>query len=301
MNTAGQADGSRELVEFMRTLQVGLNGVARSLAGAVLAAALLSSADGVAQDRPQFDKMQFMEMRSSDGRGFQMAPPGDSRGSDRDRDRDRDSDRNRSSSSSSYGSSSYGSGSSSSSSRTSSSTAATRVRVTLDLQSGYADVDSDRDGQIGLYEWKKAKRPLAQFTQLDANRDGFLTPRELERAASLPMMAATPMPSTGSPAAVTAPTPSPVMASTAAVAPSPAPAAVSKLSEEDLAKADEAQAKSTFSILDKNSDGKLSAEEMARSSRIRPLFEQAGLNFKEPMPSDQFVSNYVRIQKSKRT
>ncbi len=281
----------------MRTLRVGLNGVARSLTGAVLGGILLWTQDCRAQDRPSFDrppfdKMQFMEMRSS----------GDSRGSDRDKDRDRDrdrgSDRDRDRG---YPSSGYGSGSSSSSSRTSTSTAASRVRVTLDLQSGYADVDSNRDGQLGLYEWKKAKPPLAQFTQLDANRDGFLTPRELERAASLPMIAATPAPSTGSPTAISAPRPSPVMASTAAVAPSAAPAVVSKLTEEDLAKADEAQAKSTFSILDKNSDGKLSAEEMARSSRIRPLFEQAGLNFKEPMPSDQFVSNYVRIQKSKRT
>jgi len=82
--------------------------------------------------------------------------------------------------------------------------------------------------------------------------------------------------------------------------PSPAPF-VSKLSEEDQTKADEASAKSVFSLLDKNRDGKVSADEMALSSRMRPLFEQAGVSFTEPMPVEQFVANYVRIQKSKRT
>ena len=40
---------------------------------------------------------------------------------------------------------------------------------------------------------------------------------------------------------------------------------------------------------------------MARSSRIRPMFEQAGIKFDEPMSADQFVSTYVKIRKGQRT
>jgi Ca2+-binding EF-hand superfamily protein len=183
-------------------------------------------------------------------------------------------------------------------------TTPSRVRVTVELQSSYASVDTDGDGQIGLYEWKKAKRPLAQFTQIDANSDGFLTPRELQHAASLPLMATSSSPAaapSSSPSA-TAPLAAGAPTATASTPPaSPPKAYVSTLSEDDRTKADEAAAKSVFSILDKNRDGKVSSDEMAVSRQMRPLFEQAGINFNEPMPADQFVSNYVRIQKNKRT
>ena len=105
--------------------------------------------------------------------------------------------------------------------------------------------------------------------------------------------------SSSSATATGAPTASSPVASSATT--TPKPAYVSNLSEEDQTKADEAQAKSVFSLLDKNHDGKISAEEMASSSRMRPLFEQAGVSFTEPMPAEQFVSNYVRIRKSQRT
>src|SRR5262249_52707128 len=39
----------------------------------------------------------------------------------------------------------------------------------------FADLDRDQDGQIGLYEWKEAGRPIAQFLSMDLNNDGFLT------------------------------------------------------------------------------------------------------------------------------
>ena len=73
------------------------------------------------------------------------------------------------------------------------------------------------------------------------------------------------------------------------------------MSPEERAKVDAEQAKNFFGMLDKDRDGKLSAPEMANSKTIRPLFESAGLNFNEPMSTDQFVTNYVAIQKGKRT
>lgn len=47
------------------------------------------------------------------------------------------------------------------------------------LPSSYQSYDRDRDGQIGLYEWPRAR--IREFLELDKNRDGFLTPIELER------------------------------------------------------------------------------------------------------------------------
>jgi Ca2+-binding EF-hand superfamily protein len=45
----------------------------------------------------------------------------------------------------------------------------------------FADLDRDGDGQIGLYEWKDAGRPIAQFLEMDLNNDGFLTVDEYYR------------------------------------------------------------------------------------------------------------------------
>ena len=59
-----------------------------------------------------------------------------------------------------------------------------RERVTLSLPDSYAAGDRDRDGQIGLYEWRqwKPREQWPDFARLDRNKDGFLTPRELARS-----------------------------------------------------------------------------------------------------------------------
>lgn len=43
----------------------------------------------------------------------------------------------------------------------------------------FAQLDTDHDGQVGLYEWKVNARPITEFHGMDRNGDGLLTIREL--------------------------------------------------------------------------------------------------------------------------
>jgi hypothetical protein len=49
------------------------------------------------------------------------------------------------------------------------------------LPAWFAQLDTDRDGQVGLYEWKAAGKPISAFLAMDANGDGFLTVEEVLR------------------------------------------------------------------------------------------------------------------------
>jgi hypothetical protein len=48
-----------------------------------------------------------------------------------------------------------------------------------DLPEEFRRLDTDHDGQIGLYEWKAAGLPVAKFLEKDLDGNGFLTPDEL--------------------------------------------------------------------------------------------------------------------------
>jgi hypothetical protein len=45
----------------------------------------------------------------------------------------------------------------------------------------FEEYDTDKDGQVGLYEWKASGRPMAEFRAMDANGDGFVTAEEALR------------------------------------------------------------------------------------------------------------------------
>ena len=49
---------------------------------------------------------------------------------------------------------------------------------TQGLPTWFAQLDTDKDGQVGLYEWKTAGRSLSDFQTWDLNGDGFITVEE---------------------------------------------------------------------------------------------------------------------------
>lgn len=160
------------------------------------------------------------------------------------------------------------------------------------LPESHGRYDVNRDNQIGLYEWPRDKR--AEFLLLDRNRDGFLTPSELQpnslAAASRGVpTAATPTASGAAPPVTNGPTtpatnapPSTPGTTPTASTPQP-PAKPSPLDEEG---------KRSFQQLDANKDGQLTADEWRVSRRLRPQFEKIGANLSQPMSQEQFLGYY---------
>ncbi len=50
-----------------------------------------------------------------------------------------------------------------------------------ELPPWFEQLDTDRDGQVGLYEWKRGGREINEFMKIDKNGDGFLTVEEVLR------------------------------------------------------------------------------------------------------------------------
>ncbi len=53
------------------------------------------------------------------------------------------------------------------------------------LPSWFNELDGDKDGQVGLYEWRKAGKDLKEFMEMDLNGDGLVTADEYLRFARL--------------------------------------------------------------------------------------------------------------------
>jgi Ca2+-binding EF-hand superfamily protein len=47
------------------------------------------------------------------------------------------------------------------------------------LPAWFTELDTDKDGQVALYEWHKAGKSVPEFEAMDRNSDGFLTVEEL--------------------------------------------------------------------------------------------------------------------------
>ena len=50
-----------------------------------------------------------------------------------------------------------------------------------ELPAWFEEADKDKDGQVGLYEWKATNKPVRDFLAMDLNGDGFLTVEEVLR------------------------------------------------------------------------------------------------------------------------
>lgn len=54
-------------------------------------------------------------------------------------------------------------------------------KLPKELPSWFEQLDTDKDGQVALYEWRQAKRAFDEFKTLDRNDDGYLTAEEMLR------------------------------------------------------------------------------------------------------------------------
>jgi hypothetical protein len=151
------------------------------------------------------------------------------------------------------------------------------------LPDQYRARDTDKDGQIGMYEWPRSD--YATFRKLDLNHDGFLTPQELTRGPSSKPTAPA--------AAVAAPPPAAEGASsTAATGSAPAPAAPAAASPATAAGSD---AERQWDVLDKDKDGKVTEEEWGKSLFTRPKFRDAGVAVSFPLARDEFLRLYQQV------
>lgn len=179
-------------------------------------------------------------------------------------------------------------------------TAKARDRVTLDLDETWKANDLNGDGQIGLYEWDRAK--LSEFLRLDTNHDGLLTPREISFASD-----AAPAPTSNAVVASTTRTsPGPATSSrptssSAVVAASPA-ATGGRISpvQFDPESSEGRWASYVFKRLDKNRDGTLAADEWKSSQTTRRSFEKYGAKVSFPTDFEKFAPWLVAVQRAEK-
>ncbi len=169
-----------------------------------------------------------------------------------------------------------------------------KERMTIDLPAKYSDLDTDFDGQIGLYEWIVARRDeLEVFDSIDYDEDGILTPRELEYfddgeveheqiLASLTERYKRPRVM--------------IVGGPSATGSSRGGGETRNLSKEVKEKHTAFATKMAFPYIDQNKDGKITMEELQRdekTKRVIGMFEKANIKI-EPMTQAQFSERYVQ-------
>ncbi|HUG17757.1 MAG TPA: EF-hand domain-containing protein [Planctomycetaceae bacterium] len=204
-----------------------------------------------------------------------------------------------------------------------------KVEITVDLPRRFEDGDTDGDGQIGLYEWRKWRpEERAHFKVYDKNGDGFLTPRELLKPPTSAELIAAASGTTASVATGTSPAPAAapsapsergdrsfsrggdrnrrgptsrrdessreervVPTSTTATGSPGSPAAVAVTPVEDPTTR---TAKLFFARMDADNNKQITSEEWARSRTVKPKFEEAGIDVSNALSEQQFIEAYKK-------
>ena len=173
-----------------------------------------------------------------------------------------------------------------------------RERMTVDLPRTYSEVDTDLDGQIGLYEWIVARRSdLELFNKIDRDKDSLLTPRELSVwEASQKQSEDTAKAGIQRERLV-------IVGSTPA-------ASKGRKSDDRDSKSDSSERKdarqermqsfatSSFGRLDSDGDGRISMDEWDGSRRTRSWFERSGVEIKA-MSEKEFTRTFAELAKKK--
>ena len=169
--------------------------------------------------------------------------------------------------------------------------------ITLTLPPAYSEIDTDVDGQIGLYEWMLTRRAdIEKFDAMDLDHDGFLIPEELQAAdtaaAGTTAVAATERKRL----TIVNATPTKAKAAAAAQQPKADPnASQNNASRGGWGGGDPNQmASMSFQRLDSNADGFVDSAEWQQSRRTKGMFEQAGIRL-DRMSLADFTAHYVRL------
>ncbi len=177
--------------------------------------------------------------------------------------------------------------------------------MTVDLPDAWAAVDANHDGQIGLYEWDRAK--YAEFFALDTNRDGLLTPQEITRSGATTPLVAAQLPATqattGS-AVASASSSRPPAVSGLASSSSTAAAPISGTPITAVAFDADGQegrwARFVFGRLDRDKDGAISQDEWKQSQSTRLSFEKRNVAVTFPASFEQFGGLIVAVQRAEK-
>lgn len=176
-------------------------------------------------------------------------------------------------------------------------------RTTVDLLKDFVPHDSDQDGQIGLYEWRKNNpTKLNEFFTMDLNGDGFLTPREIKlskegktqrSAASFMFALSKDEPAESLTSSEKSATSTKLSESKKTTKEKTVPTKSTSTKNDPIT----TQANYFFKLLDRNKDNTVSAEEWKKSRSMRRMFEGANIDLSQSMSQAQFITHYVTIKK----